>query len=248
MSQSISARFTAFSPARVVAGLLLLLLCALALAIPARAQNAARDWSQTVTAAPNGAFIVGNPKAPHKLIEYLSYTCPHCGEFHTTGITPLKNQWIKRGLVSLEYRNFVRDPFDLTASLLARCGGAPRFLAGHEAVFSNQDNWMRRAQAYSQSQEGKPPAADRAAQLRAIADETGLTGILIARGLSSAAQRQCLADEAMLKTVLDLTTSARQMKEFTGTPFFILNGKPLSGVHTWDALRPLLPALPPSGK
>lgn len=238
---------TAPNPARILLAVTVLMLSLVALIFPAHAQNnRARDWSTTVTLGANGAFIVGNPKAQTKLIEYLSYTCPHCGAFQTNGIPPLKAQWIRRGLVSLEYRNFVRDPFDLTAALLARCGGAARFVTGHDAVFANHDNWMRRAQAYSRSQEGKPPPADRTAQLTAIADETGLTGIFVARGVSTAMQRQCLADEAALKAVLDLTTSARQMKEFTGTPFFIMDGKPLSGVHNWEALRPLLPALPAS--
>jgi hypothetical protein len=39
------------------------------------------------------------------------------------GRLPLKTQYIDRGLVLFEYRNLVRDPVDMTAALLARCGG-----------------------------------------------------------------------------------------------------------------------------
>ncbi|MCW2395389.1 MULTISPECIES: DsbA family protein [unclassified Sphingobium] len=250
---------TVISPAssvsRQIAALGALCLAALTLALalllpaPASAQrSAARDWSQTVTLGANGAFVVGNPAAPTKLVEYLSYTCSHCADFQATGTPALKAQWIRRGLVSLELRNFVRDPFDLTAALLARCGGATRFVGNHEAMFADYQAWMTRAQSFAQAQEGKPPAANRAAQLTAIAEGTGLGPLLARRGLTSAAQGKCLADEAMLKTVLGLTSSAGTIKEFTGTPFFLLNGKPLENVHTWDALRPLLPPLPASGK
>jgi len=230
-------------------GLLALAVPLMALAAPATAQRAApaKDWSQTVTLNANGAFMLGNPDAPHKLVEYLSYTCSHCSDFQAQGAPALKAQWVRRGLVSLEYRNFTRDPYDLTAALLARCGGASRFLANHEAVFANYEAWMKRAQAYSQKQANAAPAADRAAQLAAIAEETGLFDLLAARGVTPAAQRQCLADEKALETVLGLTESARADKSFTGTPYFLLNGTPLANVHNWEALRPKLPALPPSG-
>ncbi|MBU0557712.1 MAG: DsbA family protein [Alphaproteobacteria bacterium] len=234
---------------RFLAALLALCLCALLLAMPASAQRSgARDWSKTVTLGPNGAFVLGNPAAPTKLVEYLSYTCSHCADFQANGAPELKSQWIRRGLVSLEFRNFVRDPFDLTAALLARCGGVTHFAGNQEALFGNYQSWMKSAQAFAQTQEGKPPAADRAAQLTGIANGTGLSALLAKRGVTPAAQRKCLADDAMLKTVLDLTAGARAMKEFTGTPFFLLNGKPLDHVHSWEALRPLLPPLPASGK
>src|SRR3546814_9167637 len=41
----------------------------------------AGDWTRTVTQTAAGSFVMGNPAAPVKLIEYLSYTCPHCAAF-----------------------------------------------------------------------------------------------------------------------------------------------------------------------
>lgn len=222
------------------------------LAIPATApaqqsrESQARDWASTVTLGANGAFILGNPAAKTKLVEYLSYTCPHCAHFAEEATSPLKTSWIKRGLVSIEFRNFVRDRFDLTAAMLARCGGAAKFLGNHEALFANHEAWVKQGDTYVKAQEGASKL-DEVGQITDIADKTGLLTLLAKRGLTPAAQRQCLADKTTLSTVLSLTASAWDNKEFSGTPFFILDGKALTEVHDWTRLKPLLPALPTSG-
>jgi len=230
---------------RLALCLLSLLVIALPAAAPAQQQQA-RDWSRTVTLGANGAYILGNPAAPNKLIEYMSYTCPHCAHFARDATAPLKSGWIRRGLVSIEYRNFVRDAFDLSAALLARCGGAGKFLGNHEAIFANFDPWMEKAQAFANSPEAATPSDDRVAQLATIADKTGLFALLAPRGLTPAAQRACLADRQAMDQVLAMTRGAQEVEGFTGTPFFILNGQPLANVHDWASLQPRLPALPAS--
>ncbi|HEX8555004.1 MAG TPA: thioredoxin domain-containing protein, partial [Sphingomonas sp.] len=41
----------------------------------------ARDWSTVAAKTATGAYVIGNPQARVKLIEYASYTCSHCAEF-----------------------------------------------------------------------------------------------------------------------------------------------------------------------
>ncbi|MBT2185973.1 DsbA family protein [Sphingobium nicotianae] len=221
------------------------------LTAPATAQKKAAtpNWAATVTPGANGAYVIGNPKA-QRLIEYLSYTCPHCGAFHKEGLVGpggLRTQWLRRGLVSLEVRNFVRDPFDLTAAMLARCGGPARFAANHEALFNNQEAWFKVLQPFSEAEGAKLPA-DQVAAMTLIADKTGLFALLARQGLTPAAQRACLADKQALANVLAMTAGSWDVKGFDGTPYFVLNGKSLPDVHTWAALRPLLPPLPAAGK
>src|SRR6185503_10794012 len=43
------------------------------------------DWTETVTLTERGGFLMGNPNAPVKLLEYASITCPHCAEFSEQG-------------------------------------------------------------------------------------------------------------------------------------------------------------------
>src|SRR3954469_16458643 len=84
---------------------------------------AGRDWSRVVAATADGGYLMGNPAAKVKLIEYGSLTCPHCGAFARESVPLLIEQYIKPGLVSYEFRNFARDPLDLGASVLVRCAG-----------------------------------------------------------------------------------------------------------------------------
>ena len=106
------------------------------------------NWTTRVALSPIGGHVMGNPAAPTKLVEYVSYTCSHCAHFVGEASAPLKADYVKGGRVSVEARNAVRDKYDLAAALLARCGGPKRFFGNHEALFANQDAWMEQLQAY----------------------------------------------------------------------------------------------------
>jgi hypothetical protein len=54
------------------------------------APPAGQDWTQVVSQTPEGGFVMGNPNAPVKLVEYLSLTCPHCAQFAETGYPQLQ--------------------------------------------------------------------------------------------------------------------------------------------------------------
>jgi protein-disulfide isomerase len=45
------------------------------------AAPAPNKWLSTVTVTAKGAHVLGNPAAPKKVVEYLSYTCGHCADF-----------------------------------------------------------------------------------------------------------------------------------------------------------------------
>src|SRR3546814_11296312 len=87
---------------------------------------------------------MGNPAAPVKLIEYLSYTCPHCAAFSAESAAVLRGRMVKSGKVSLELRNAVRDKLDLAAAALARCAGTQGFFAASDALFARQPDWSPR--------------------------------------------------------------------------------------------------------
>ena len=98
-------------------------------ATPAKQVN----WTATVTQGTNGAFIMGNPKAKVRLVEYVSYTCSHCAHFVGESKVPLKRDYVAKGLVSVELRNAVLNQYDLAAALSARCGGSGRFFGNTES-------------------------------------------------------------------------------------------------------------------
>ncbi len=197
----------------------------------------AKDWSRTVTQTAEGAYVLGNPAAKHRLVEYISYTCPHCAHFVAEGTAPLKTGWVAKGWLAIEVRNLIRDRFDMTSALLARCGGAARFFGNHEALFANQDAWFTLARAFKPS---LPAGASQGAIMADIADKTGLLALMQKRGVTPAQSKACLADTKSLDQVLAMTKRGMEQDGVQGTPSFLINGK-MTDAHDWAGLRPLLP-------
>jgi protein-disulfide isomerase len=196
------------------------------------------DWTSRVALSPIGGHVLGNPAAPTKLVEYVSYTCPHCAHFVKEASGPLKTGYVKGGKLSVELRNAVRDRFDLTAALLARCGGPRRFYGNHEALFANQDVWIEKVMAYEQGSAAKP--TEQIAALRDIGRNTGLYALMGRRGFSPAQLDACVANKVSMKQVLAMTEEAWKKVKIGGTPAFTINGALVDG-SSWEQLRDALP-------
>ena len=88
-------------------------------AVALTAATAPRPWTAVATPVANGSYLIGNPKARVKLVEYVSYTCPHCAHFTHESDAAL-GAMVRSGSTSIELRNQVHDGFDLAAATLAR--------------------------------------------------------------------------------------------------------------------------------
>jgi protein-disulfide isomerase len=198
------------------------------------------DWSQVVAATPAGGFIMGNANAPVKLIEFGSLTCPHCAEFDETGVQPLIDKYVKSGRVSYEYRNYVRDPFDLAGSLIARCNGAPGFFPLTRAMFKDQPNWLARLQTIPPEQQQAVSSLGPDRQFLEIAKLAGFQQWAAMRGVPTAKSTACLTNEAEINRLVQMTSDATtQYPDFKGTPSFVVNGELVDGA-TWQVLEPKL--------
>ena len=224
----------------LLAGLAALLLPAASNAAPPHraihraAAPVARDWSKVARRLPNGDFVEGNPDAKVKLVEFLSFTCPHCQHFEAEGIGPLTAKYIRTGLVSYEVRHALRDPFDLVATLLSRCQGPQAFFAAAPLVFARQADWMEKAGQWA----GAKPKLDGlkpAQQLQAAAEGSGLEALFVAQGAPRAKLAACLADDAEAKRLADAAQAIWQ-PGFPGTPAFLINGIMADNVIEWPAL------------
>jgi protein-disulfide isomerase len=220
---------------------LLPLLALIALPATAALAAAAPDWTAKVALSPIGAHVMGNPAAPTKVVEYVSYTCSHCAHFVAEGTQPLKTGWVKGGKVSVEVRNAVRDRYDMTAALLARCGGPARFFGNHEALFANQDAWMTQLQTYDAAHRQPVPGQTPVAMFQDIAANTGLIALMTKRGYTAKQLSACLADKAALAKVTAMTDDAWNKVKISGTPGFTLNGSLLANISSWEGLRAALP-------
>jgi Thioredoxin len=194
-----------------------------------------------VTMAPGGAYVMGNPAAKVKLVEYVSYTCPHCAHFIEEASVPLKENYVAKGLVSVEMRNLVRDPFDMTAALLARCGGAAKVFGNSEAIFARQAVWMADAQLIAAKQGPAMQKMPVAQQLSLIANGTDLGAIMKGRGFTQPQINACLANK-VAQNQLVLMTRESQTRKVPYTPYFLINGKPPAASGQWETLEPAIKA------
>ena len=214
---------------------MLLALVALAGAVPV-----ARDWTRVVNTSPAGAFVIGNPAARVKLVEYASYTCPHCGAFSVQSRPVLELKLIRSGSTSLEFRPYVRDALDLSAAVLARCAGPAAFARINAAIFAKQDDWLPRGIEFQDANAARLNIYPVSARLRALAEGSGLTAIAASEGLNAAHADACFADGKQIERLIAMTDSVPA--GFTGTPTFLINGKMVPAAASWDRLQPILRA------
>ena len=226
---------------RIASALLALLILSPGLAAAPR-RMASRDWTRVVSVAPNGAYVMGNPAARAKVIEYSSMTCSHCAEAAADVLPALEAGYVRSGAASLEVRTALRDRYDLAASLLARCAGPRGYFATASLIFAHQQDWMRQASDWEQgggdaALAGKPMGD----ALAMIADGAGLTKLVAGGARLPAVTRACLADPAAPKVVGAMADEAWQQRRITGTPAFFVNGVAVEP-HDWATLEPAVRA------
>ncbi len=199
------------------------------------------DWSQVVTQTPAGGFQMGNPNAAVKLVEYGSLTCPHCREFDETGVQPLIDNYVKSGRIAFEFRNYVRDPYDLAAALITRCNGTKGFFPLTRAMYKDQPNWVARLQTITPEQQQALTGLGPERQFVEIAKAAGFQQWAAMRGLPSAKSATCLADQAEINRLVQMTSDATtDIPNFPGTPTFTINGELVENAAVWKLLEPKL--------
>ncbi|WP_298859334.1 DsbA family protein [uncultured Sulfitobacter sp.] len=150
-------------------------------------------------------MISGNPDATVEVIEYASFTCPHCATFHTGAFKKLKSEYIDTGKIKFIYREVYFDRFGLWASLIARCGGEEKFFGIADLIYADQDGWSR--------------AGDPAA----IVEELRKIGRLA--GLDNETLEACLQDGDRAQNLVAWYQENAKADGIDSTPSFVINGK-----------------------
>lgn len=155
-------------------------------------------------------MVIGSADAPIEIIEYASYTCPHCANFHSNVFGKLKENYIDTGKVRFVYREVYFDRYGLWASMVARCGGEERFFGITDLIYDGQSEWTR----------GEPTAI--AENLRKI----GLTA-----GIDKDVLETCLADGEQAQALVAWFQENAERDEVSSTPTFLINGKKFSNAN-----------------
>ena len=178
-------------------------LTALATAIPGLMRPA---LAETPASAPEVAdLVIGNPDAKVTVVEYASYTCPHCATFHARVFKDLKANYIDTGKIRFIYREVYFDRYGLWASMVARCGGEMRYFGIQDMLYAEQADWS-----------GAGGAVDVVAALRKIGLKAGLT---------NEALDACMQDGAMAEAMVANFQKDSAADGIDSTPSFVINGK-----------------------
>ena len=187
---------------------------------------AGTNWVDTVQVTDSDGYLLGNPDAPIKLIEYASLTCPACAAFAQNGADQLKEDYVATGKVSYELRNQIHGPHDLILAQMVRCGAPETYHPLSDQVWKNLEEVLNpvfeRQEQFGQAL--SLPEDQRFVQAAGVAD---FYDFFAARGLSEDQARTCLADFSAMEAIAERPETQSRELDVTGTPSFFLNGRKL---------------------
>ena len=209
--------------------------------VAAKAPPAGQHWTDVVAQTKEG-YVMGNPDAPLKLVEYGSRLCPTCGALAREGYAPLTSKYVDSGKVSLEFREFlVHGAIDMPPTLLGNCTGKDAFFPLLEQMYANQQSFLDKMQSASPAVQQQIQSAKPVDAFRMMAQQMGLIVFVKQRGIPETKAMQCLADQGQIDRWTKQTSDKSADGTVQGTPTLILNGQKLDAI-TWGQLEPLLKA------
>jgi hypothetical protein len=160
--------------------------------------------------------VLGDRNAPNIIIDYFSFTCPHCANFNAAVLPGLRKEWIDTGKVKLVMRHFPSDSVATHAALIAEGAGDAKFYEAVDAIFRAQVDWLT------------------------VPDpEAELPKSLVGLGISPQQAAGFMSDDRLLnKVVLDVQTG--QALKVKATPNLFINeqfyGNPAEGAGGISAI------------
>lgn len=179
-----------------------------ALPFAANAQEATETAEATEIVVPD--MTIGAEDAPISMIEYASFTCPHCASFHADQYKKLKENYIDTGKVKFTFREVYFDKYGMWASMIARCSGPDRFFGMTELIFHNQQTWARAG-----------------GDLEIVGELTKLGKIA---GLSDDQLQSCMQDADQLRALVAWYQENATRDEIQSTPSFLIDGEKYSNM------------------
>lgn len=191
--------------------------------VSASAQEATGSTATTSSVASRVPdMVLGKIDAPVTVIEYASFTCPHCANFHATVWNEFKKNYIDTGKVKFVYREVYFDKFGLWAAMVARCGGPSKYFGISDMLYDDQKEWL------------------------ASGDDKGIADALRKIGLSAGMTedqlKTCMNDNEQAKAMVTAYQTNATNDKIEGTPTFIINGESHSGEMSYAEFAALIDA------
>jgi protein-disulfide isomerase len=179
----------------------------------------AQETTTATSAGVPGDFSIGSVDAKVKLVEYASFTCPHCAHFHETVFKDLKKDYIDTGKVHFTLREVYFDRYGLWAAMVARCGGEMKYFGIHDMLFAQQQDW--------------------AATQDPVEAVNKIKTIGLAAGLDQTTMEACLNDQANAEALIKQFETNMAADQVEGTPTIFVNGTKYKNM-SYDELKAIL--------
>lgn len=157
-------------------------------------------------------IIFGDPDAPVTIVEYASWTCPACLDFHARIMPTVKADYVDTGKVKLVFREFPTAPANIAVAgfALARCAEDAEYYDILDELFMRQDAILTLAR------QGGPVVE----ALKQVGANHGIEG--------DEAFQACLDDQGN-RDAIRASIAAARAKGVDATPTFFLNGEEMDG-------------------
>ncbi|SFO92124.1 DsbA family protein [Tranquillimonas alkanivorans] len=173
----------------------------------------AQEVSEDVDTSMIQEMTLGEADAPVQVIEYASFTCPHCRSFHETAFQQIKENYVDTGDVEFVYREVYFDRYGLWAGMVARCAGPERYFGLVDLIYEQQSEWAK----------GGP--AEIAENLRRIGKTAGLNDEQL---------DACMQDAEKAEALVAVYQQNREADDINSTPTFIIDGEKYSNMSYDD--------------
>ena len=157
----------------------------------------------------------GDVDAKVKLIVFESLTCSHCADFHKNVYPSLKTDFIDKGLILIEFRNFPLDMAAFNASKIAHCKNDGNSEILHH-LYKNQSSWVRGS-----------TIEDLNKNLKDVVQESGFKLDF----------EKCIANSEIEDFILEDRINGAKNYKIEATPTLIINGKKFENTSNYKKLK-----------
>ncbi len=164
--------------------------------------------------------IFGEEDAPVTIVEYASFTCPHCMDFEEEVWPKIQEKYVEEGKARLIYREVYFDGAGLLAATLARCVPEEQYYPMVFTLYDTNETWLK-----SQS------------NVEGIVGELTKLGLMAGLGKDQIAA--CFDNRDAQEAMIANTQMNMQKDNVSGTPTLIVNGETVTSWQ-WEELEPFL--------
>jgi len=155
--------------------------------------------------------------APVTIVEFSEFYCPYCARFAFDTMPEIEEEYVKKDLVKIVFRNFpVHGEPALLAALAGECAHEQRrFWDYHDKLYST------------------------IFEVNKYLDEAAFAKLATELGLDVAAFRECMSSERYRENIEE-DLAEGQRRGVRGTPTFFINGRMVVGAQPFETFKQII--------